>query len=56
MIINNERINMTDTLSDEYELFIRAIARACAITLQGNASNGLQQDAFSFLDQCYQRV
>lgn len=24
------------------------IAQACAITFQGNASNNLQQDAFSF--------
>jgi len=45
---------MMDTLSDEYELFIRAIARACAITFQGNASNGLQQDAFFSLDHWYQ--
>lgn len=26
----------------------------CAITFQGNASNGLQQDAFFFIDTCYQ--
>ena len=45
---------MVDTLSDEYKLFIRAIARACAITFQGNASNKIQQDAFFFLDHWYQ--
>lgn len=27
--------------------------QACAITFQGNASNGLQQDAFFFIDECY---
>ena len=26
----------------------------CAITFQGNASNGLQQDTFFFIDTCYQ--
>ena len=31
-----------------------AIAQACAITFQGNASNNLQQDAFFFLDNWYQ--
>ena len=30
------------------------IAKACAITFLGNASNGLQQDAFFFLDHWYQ--
>ena len=30
------------------------IAKACAITFQGNASNNLQQDAFFFLDNWYQ--
>ena len=29
-------------------------AQLCAITFQGNASNGLQQDAFFFIDACYQ--
>ncbi|WP_395147454.1 PP2C family protein-serine/threonine phosphatase [Moraxella atlantae] len=28
-------------------------AKLCAITFQGNASNGLQQDAFFFIDECY---
>lgn len=28
-------------------------ANLCAITFQGNASNGLQQDAFFFIDECY---
>lgn len=32
----------------------RSIAKACAITFQGNASNNLQQDAFFFLDNWYQ--
>jgi protein phosphatase len=31
-----------------------SIAQACAITLLGNASNNLQQDAFFFLDNWYQ--
>ena len=31
-----------------------SIAKACAITFQGNASNNLQQDAFFFLDNWYQ--
>lgn len=30
------------------------IAKACAITFLGNAGNGLQQDAFFFLDHWYQ--
>ncbi|WP_230656590.1 PP2C family protein-serine/threonine phosphatase [Psychrobacter sp. I-STPA10] len=30
--------------------------QACAITFQGNASNGLQQDAFFFLDDWYQET
>ncbi len=29
-------------------------AQLCAITFQGNASNELQQDAFFFIDACYQ--
>ncbi|MEN2751244.1 protein phosphatase 2C domain-containing protein [Psychrobacter sp. FBL11] len=45
---------MTATLSDEYELLTEMIAHACAITFLGNASNGLQQDAFFFLDHWYQ--
>jgi len=45
---------MTATLSDEYEPLAETIAHACAITFQGNASNGLQQDAFFFLDHWYQ--
>ena len=54
MIINNKRMNMTAALIDEYAPYTRAIAQACAITFQGNASNGLQQDAFFFLDHWYQ--
>lgn len=54
MIISNERMNMTASLSDEYDPFIKAIAQACIITFQGNASNQLQQDAFFFLDHWYQ--
>ena len=42
MIINNERMSMTAVLIDEYAPYTRAIAQACAITFQGNASNGLQ--------------
>lgn len=34
---------MTAILSDEDEPLIETIAHACAITLKGNASNGLQQ-------------
>lgn len=45
---------MTASLSDEYDPFIKAIAQACIITFQGNASNQLQQDAFFFLDHWYQ--
>lgn len=45
---------MTATLSDEYDPSIKAIAQACTITFQGNASNQLQQDAFFFLDHWYQ--
>lgn len=45
---------MTDTLSDEDKPLIGIIANACAITFQGNARNGLQQDAFFFLDHWYQ--
>ncbi len=45
---------MTAALIDEYAPYTRAIAQACAITFQGNASNGLQQDAFFFLDHWYQ--
>ena len=29
-------------------------AQLCAMSFQGNASNGLQQDAFFFLNDCYQ--
>ena len=54
MIINNKRMNMTATLSDEYAPYTRAIAHACAITFKGNARNNLQQDAFFFLDHWYQ--
>ncbi|WP_227430662.1 PP2C family protein-serine/threonine phosphatase [Psychrobacter sp. I-STPA6b] len=35
--------------------FIKKI-QTCAITFQGNASNGLQQDAFFFLDDWYQET
>ena len=45
---------MTATLSDEYHPFTKEVAQACAITFHGNTSNGLQQDAFSFLDHWYQ--
>ena len=45
---------MTAALIDEYAPYTRAIAQACAITFLGNASNGLQQDAFFFLDHWYQ--
>ena len=45
---------MKDTLSNEYDPSIGALAQACAITFQGNASNNLQQDAFFFLDNWYQ--
>lgn len=45
---------MTAILSDKDEPLIETIAHACAITFQGNASNGLQQDAFFFLDHWYQ--
>ncbi|MDN3503576.1 protein phosphatase 2C domain-containing protein [Psychrobacter sp. 5A.1] len=45
---------MTATSSYEYEPLAETIAHACAITFQGNASNGLQQDAFFFLDHWYQ--
>lgn len=45
---------MTAILSDEDEPLIETIAHACAITFQGNASNGLQQDAFFFLGYWYQ--
>lgn len=31
-------------------------AKLCAMTFQGNASNGLQQDAFFFIDDYYQEV
>ncbi len=41
---------MTAILSDEDEPLVETIAHACAITFLGNASNGLQQDAFFFLD------
>ena len=47
-------MNMTAALRDAYDPFIRAIANACAITFQGNASNQLQQDAFFFLDHWYE--
>lgn len=45
---------MTAALSNEYDPSIGALAQACAITFQGNASNNLQQDAFFFLDNWYQ--
>ena len=45
---------MTAALIDEYAPYVRAIAHACTITFQGNASNGLQQDAFFFIDHWYQ--
>ena len=45
---------MTAALSNEYDPSIEALAQACAITFQGNASNNLQQDAFFFLDNWYQ--
>tara|TARA_R110000751_G_scaffold45357_2_gene102967 strand:- start:695 stop:1564 length:870 start_codon:yes stop_codon:yes gene_type:complete len=45
---------MTAILIDEDEPLIETIAHACAITFKGNASNGLQQDAFFFLDHWYQ--
>ncbi len=45
---------MTAALSNEYDTSIGALAQACAITFQGNASNNLQQDAFFFLDNWYQ--
>ena len=45
---------MTTTLSNEYDPSIGALAQACAITFQGNASNNLQQDTFFFLDNWYQ--
>lgn len=45
---------MTAALSNEYDPSIGAVAQACTITFQGNASNDLQQDAFLFLDNWYQ--
>ncbi len=38
------------TQTDDIPNTNQTIAQACAITFLGNASNGLQQDAFFFLD------
>ena len=42
------------TQTDDIPNTNQTIAQACAITFLGNASNGLQQDAFFFLDHWYQ--
>ncbi|WP_299184951.1 protein phosphatase 2C domain-containing protein [uncultured Psychrobacter sp.] len=42
------------TQTDDISNTKQTIAQACAITFKGNASNGLQQDAFFFLDHWYQ--
>ncbi|WP_201603066.1 PP2C family protein-serine/threonine phosphatase [Psychrobacter submarinus] len=42
------------TQTDDVPNTNQMIAQACAITFKGNASNGLQQDAFFFLDHWYQ--
>ena len=47
---------MTISVDSTYDLSCDPIAYACAITFQGNASNGRQQDAFFFLDDWYQEV
>ncbi|CAM4000519.1 PP2C family serine/threonine-protein phosphatase [Psychrobacter arenosus] len=47
---------MTPSIDSTHALYDHAIAQACAITFQGNASNERQQDAFFFLEDWYQET
>jgi len=47
---------MTSSVDSTHAPYNHPIAHACAITFQGNASNGRQQDAFFFLEDWYQEV
>jgi len=47
---------MNTSPNESYPKSINSIAKACAITFQGNASNQRQQDTFFFLDNWYQET
>lgn len=47
---------MTSSVDSTHAPYDHPIANACAITFQGNASNGRQQDAFFFLEYWYQET
>ena len=46
---------MSQALCEDYSMS-NLCATVCAMTFQGNASNGLQQDAFFFIDDHYQEA
>jgi protein phosphatase len=47
---------MNSSIDSTHAPYDHPIAHACAITFQGNASNGRQQDAFFFLEDWYQET
>jgi hypothetical protein len=48
MIINNKRMNMTATLSDEYETLTETIAQACGIVFSLEiCSDGIHDSVLS---------